>query len=188
MRLPPELCLLVALVGCDPPNDKPAPPPAAKTVAPAPAAEPAPTPTASASAPAPPSSADQALKRTYGPKELKLMPCATLESPEVIRAMNCQTGFVVYGPYATVPAGSKIELSFEVEASTTLNIESELVSEMGKYFYGALPAQAVEKGTRRSFALRVPITSRVAGLEARVIVSADTPVSFKIHRMNVKVL
>ncbi len=110
-----------------------------------------------------------------------------VEPSGLITAKHCKTGFVVYGPYAAVAANSDVELSFELEAQTTFNLYTEVVSAMGTKLYGALPDQPVEKGTTRKFALKLHPYVPIEGLETRLVVTSPTPVDFKIRDFNLRV-
>jgi len=128
-----------------------------------------------------PSASDGSLRRGYGPKDIRLGPCGSLTSDRVIKAANCQTGFVVFGPYVSVPANSDVEYYFEVEAITKVSLMTDIVSDMGARFHAAINEQTFDAGTRRWVSYRVHVTEPATQLEGRIHIRADEPASFKIN-------
>jgi hypothetical protein len=168
------LSVLLALPACDRPGDKPPPQP------PKPATPPV-TRAASGSGSVPPASHD------YAAKDFRLASCARLEPSGVITAVNCRSGFVVYGPYANAAGDSDVELSFSVEATKPFNLYVELVSAMGTKRYAALPQQSIEAHSSPKLGLVLHTFAAIDGLEARLVVSGAEPIEFKIRDLLLRV-
>ena len=57
------------------------------------------------------------LRRGYGVVDMRFDPCVTTQGNSALHGEACPPGFVVYGPYVSVPAKSTIEITFQIEPS-----------------------------------------------------------------------
>jgi hypothetical protein len=192
MRLGPAFLAGVIGLACDSSRvkkDEGSLEPVTKPESSAPAAPTAPAAAPVVSAPSASASANPkaGAKTAYDARAMKLKPCMTLGKDGVLTGRNCPSGFIVYGPYAAVPADTLVEFSFEIEADDELSIYSELVSEKGKNVYLAQPDQKIPAGTRRRFAVRLHVFPQVTGFESRLVVRAPSPVNFKVHSLSLVV-
>jgi hypothetical protein len=119
-------------------------------------------------------------RRAYGSADVRLNACVSKIADHSLKGTGCGTGFVVYGPYVTVPAGSELELQFEIQAETKLWFATDLVSEMSAKFHAGINEQAMEEGERRSVGFRVSVPNGATALESRVYVRTDQPAGFSI--------
>lgn len=126
-------------------------------------------------------------RRGYGPVDVKLSPCASLEADNLIVGRSCASSIVVFGPYVGVPANSEVDVSFEVEATNRLAVVSDIVSDSAKRFHGALLEQWVEAGGKQRFGYRVHFFQGTPSLETRIFVRAGGPVDFKIRDLLINV-
>src|SRR3954471_9662467 len=60
-------------------------------------------------------SSTPAPRRGYGPIDMKLSPCMSMENDHTIAGRGCTTNIVVFGPYVGVPTDSDVDVSFDVE-------------------------------------------------------------------------
>ena len=127
------------------------------------------------------------LRRSYGPSDFALSRCARLASDDVIEAENCPDGFVVFGPYVSIPGEADVEFSFELEAAQPLRVASDLTSGAGKTTHGSIPERPITVGTSHWSGQSVHIFEPVKGLESRIRVHADGAVSFKIRKLSLSV-
>jgi hypothetical protein len=127
------------------------------------------------------------LRRGYGPADVTLAACATRESEGVIHGRACPSGLAIFGPSVSAPANSDVEQVFEVEAVTKIAVQSDIVSDAGQRFHGALTEQVLQPGTRLWFGQRLHLFSHVDNLEGRVSVRADGPAEFKINHFALNV-
>ena len=132
-------------------------------------------------------SSTPAPRRGYGPVDMKLSPCMSMENDHTIAGKGCTTNIVVFGPYVGVPADSDVDISFEVETKEKVAIVSDVVSNSAQQFHGSLLEQWVDAGQKRAFGYRVHVFKPVASLESRIFMRADTPVDFKIRDLVVNV-
>ena len=132
-------------------------------------------------------SSTPAPRRGYGPIDMKLSPCMTMDDDRTFTGKGCTTNIIVFGPYVGVPAESDVDISFEVEAKNRVAIVSDVVSNSAQQFHGALLEQWVDAGTRRQFGYRVHVFKPVQSLESRIFIRADIAADFKIHDFLVNV-
>ena len=132
-------------------------------------------------------SSTPAVRRGYGPVDMKLSPCMSMENDHTIVGKGCSTSIVVFGPYVGVPADSDVDISFEVETRAKAAFVSDVVSHSAQQFHGSLLEQWVDAGQKRLFGYRVHVFKPVASLESRIFIRADTPADFKIRDLVVNV-
>jgi hypothetical protein len=179
-----SLSLVFLAVGCDrDPVDIPS-----NSILPPPVAiEASSSDAASASDPEPASSGAAALRRGYGPVDMKLSPCVSLLDDHTLVGKQCPSGAVVFGPYVNAPAEADVDVAFELETKTPLVMAADMVSKSAQQFHGSLLEQQIDPGATRPFGYRVHLFKSVAGLESRIFVRASTPADFKIHSLVVTV-
>ena len=176
--------LVVLAVACD---RDPADVPSNPILPPPTAIEASSSEAASASVPEPAASNSAMLRRGYGPIDMKLNPCVSLEDDHTLVGKQCASGAVVFGPYANAPADADVDVAFEIETKTPLVLGADMVSNSAQQFHGALLEQQIDPGARRSFGYRVHLFKGVSGLESRLFVRASAPADFKIHSLVVTV-
>jgi hypothetical protein len=129
---------------------------------------------------------DPALRRTYGPLDMRFQDCTKGGADGSIEGTLCPNGCAVFGPYVAAPADSDVRVSFELHASSKLNVWSDVVSNI-KQRHGALEPQTMAAEDSRKFGYRIHLLQGVNALEARVWISAEAPASFKITNFSVSV-
>jgi hypothetical protein len=144
-------------------------------------------PAPSAAAVVPKAADDTALRRAYGPKEMKLHPCAKLQPDGVVIGQQCPSAFVVFGPYVEAPASARLSIGFEFESDVPVEVMSDVVSEVGKRFHGSIDQQNLPPSERRHLGYSIQLTERVVALEARVGIRATGTVNFKLSKLTVVV-
>jgi hypothetical protein len=174
---------LLTLTACDrDPADVPANP-----ILPPPVTAEASGAEAAASVPGPAASASEALRRGYGPVDMKLNPCVSLEDDHTMIGKQCGGGAVIFGPYVSVPAGADVDVAFDIETKAPLILGADMVSNSAQQFHGALLEQQIEPGPKRQFGYRVHLFRAVDGLESRIFVRASGPTDFTIRSLVVTV-
>ena len=188
MKTPPVKYLapiaLIAITSCD---RDPADVPANPILPPPVAIEAASTDAPDAAVSEPPSSATAALRRGYGPVDMKLNPCVTLEDDHTMTGKQCPPGAVVFGPYASAPGDADVDVAFEIETKVPLVLGADMVSRSAQIFHGSLLEQQIEPGSRRGFGYRVHLFKATNDLESRIFARAAGPADFKIHGLVVTV-
>lgn len=130
---------------------------------------------------------DRALRRGYGPKDMKSHVCATSRDDGTFVGERCPSGIVVFGPYVTAPAGSDVRLRFSISSSVALKVRSDFVSDGAKQFHGALDEQTIPAHEPRTLGYRVHVFDSARAIEARIGISSDVPASFKIANFELSV-
>jgi hypothetical protein len=130
---------------------------------------------------------DKALRRGYGPADMKLAQCATLEKDGTILGNGCPSNFVVFGPYVSAPGNSNLRISFEIQSDGPIAVTSDAISEVGKRFHGVMDEQTISSGEKRKLGYGIHLFEPVTALEARIGVRADKPVKFKITNLTINV-
>jgi hypothetical protein len=182
MRLAFALSSSAVLLACEAPAEKATSAPPSRLVAAATssnATEPALRGVSSANPPG--------TRRAYGTGDVRLDACIAKAGDRSLKGTSCGTGFVVFGPYVTVPAGSEVELQFGIKADSKLAFAADLVSEMGGKFLAGVNEQGLEAGERRSVGFRVSVPSGAAALESRVYVRADERAGLSIDDFSLTV-
>lgn len=160
--------LLGTVLACEAPVEKASAPPPTRVVLPGTSANPA-----SAAPKLVSSAAAAAARRAYGPGDIRLDACISKAGDRSLKGTGCGSGFLVYGPYVSVPPGSELELQFELQAETKLTFATDLVSDMGSKFHAGINEQTMEAGSRRSVGFRVNVPNGATALESRVYVRMD---------------
>jgi hypothetical protein len=121
-----------------------------------------------------------------GAAELKLDPCASVGESGAVRVPGCRGPFIVFGPYWSLPAGTDVEVSFEVHAESELSLFAEVVSDAGRLRHGALLSEAVSVGDVQTFNYRVRLQQATKSLETRIVLDGDQPATFELRRLRVR--
>ncbi len=178
-------CALVSLLAC---NKSPSPDssrPAATTPAvPGVAIASATLPTL----PAKPSVDDKTLRRAYGPAELKLAKCASLEKDGTVLGKQCLSNYVVYGPYVNAPANSTLRISFDIQSDSPVLVKSDVSSEAGKRFHGEFDEHQIQAGEKHTLSYGIHLFEPATAVEARIGLRAENPVDVRITNLAVQVL
>jgi hypothetical protein len=144
---------------------------------------------ASAAGDAPPAqlSTDQALRRTYGPAELKFHECVSVEPDGIVKGQECPSAFVVFGPYVASPANSNLHVRFDVRSRDRLRVSGDVVSESARKFHGSFGDTAIapDQPVTIDFKVNVPLPTQ--GVEARIYIRAEKPANFHIQNLSVGV-
>jgi hypothetical protein len=130
---------------------------------------------------------DTALRRSYGPVDMKLAQCVTLDKEGTLLGSNCPSNFVVFGPYVGAPGNSNLRVSFEIQSDGPIAITSDAISEVGKRFHGVMDEQSIGSGEKRKLGYGIHLFEPVTALEARIGIRADKPVKFKITNLKIQV-
>ena len=102
--------------------------------------------------------------------------------------LHCHPGcFLSATYYVAVPAGSDLELQFELQADSKLSFATDLVSEMGAKFHAGVSEQTVEAGSRRTVGFRVSVPNGATALESRIHVRADQKAGLTINDFSLTV-
>jgi hypothetical protein len=123
---------------------------------------------------------DSALRRSYGPSEMKFHECMMLQADGSIVGENCPSAFVLFGPYISAPNNSDVDLTFTIEPSNKIVMSSDIVSEVAKNFHAALRDEEIAPNEVRKVAYRVHFFQPVNGVETRLWIRGDGPTRFKI--------
>jgi hypothetical protein len=126
---------------------------------------------------------DRELRRGYGMLDMRSNGCLTRLNDNAFQGEACPTGFVIYGPYVPVPANSEIEVSFEVNSSTTLEVYADVVSQMGVQLLAGLSRQTVEAGVSQKLGYRVHVFNADTNVESRIGISAQNGTRFEISNL-----
>jgi hypothetical protein len=130
---------------------------------------------------------DSALRRKYGPAEMKLHECARLDESGMIEGTKCPDAFVLFGPYIAVPASADLNVSFEIESQGDLQVISDVVSAFGKISHGGMDDQTIVANEKRKLAYRIHMFQWADSVEARLWVRNDNGTNFKISNLAVEV-
>jgi hypothetical protein len=80
-----------------------------------------------------------------------------------------------------------LRVAFEIQSNAKLNVGSDVVSDVGKKFHGALEEQALAPGEKRKLGYKIRLTQAASAVEARIGIRADGPANFKITNLVVSV-
>jgi hypothetical protein len=123
---------------------------------------------------------DSELRRGYGIVDMRLDPCVSPQGDLALRGEGCATGFLIYGPYVTVPEKAVIDVTFEVQPSQDLEVYADIVAQMGKQELAGLSAQVLKAGVTHKLGYRVNTFRSDPYVESRVGFRASTPVGFLV--------
>ena len=118
------------------------------------------------------------LRRGYGVVDMRFDPCVTTQGNSALHGEACPPGFVVYGPYVSVPAKSTIEITFQIEPSHEVELYADIVSQMGKQTLAGLSPQVLEAGVAHKLGYRVSVFRPDPFVESRIGFRSSTPVEF----------
>jgi hypothetical protein len=130
---------------------------------------------------------DQALRRNYGAAEMRYHECATLQTDGKIRGKQCPSGFVVFGPYVAAPSNSNLHIQFDIQSPTKLTVSSDVVSDLGKQFHGALGEQTIEPNKKLTLGYTIHLPLPAEAVEARLFVQGESATTFDISNLVVGV-
>jgi hypothetical protein len=123
---------------------------------------------------------DPELRRGYGVVDMRLDPCVSPQGDVALRGEACSTGFLIYGPYVTVPAKAVIDITFEVQPTQELEVYADVVAQMGKQELAGLSPQVLKPGGTYKLGYRVDTFRSDPFVESRIGFRAATPVEFLI--------
>jgi hypothetical protein len=129
---------------------------------------------------------DAKLRRKFALAELKYNPCIKLKD-DVVQGRGCPSAIAVFGPYANVPGNSELELTFDIQSPTTIDVYSDMGSEGGKRELAALINQTLAPKEKRHFGYKVNMAQPDTAVEARIWVHGAGPVDFDITNLSVTV-
>jgi hypothetical protein len=131
--------------------------------------------------------AETAPRRVYRAPDMLLDPCTRLDEAGAIVGKDCQGGFVVFGPYASVSGKSNVRVRFEVESDEELVLSSDVVSNMGALHHGELGNQTVRPDAKRRLSYRAKLAYGGEGVEARIFIQKGDDATFKISNLEIAV-
>jgi hypothetical protein len=143
----------------------------------------APRPSARAAVGAP-SEMDAGLR--YGPADMKYKPCIRRVGDTLV-GRDCMAEILVYGPYADVPARSKVTLGFDVQGPGMLGVYSDMTARVGTKVLGSLTPLRVPRGEKRHVEYSVQVEQPETAVEARIWLHGRGPVDFDITNLSVSV-
>jgi hypothetical protein len=142
---------------------------------------------ASSSSTSSPSPAREAVdSRALGAADLKLDACAILRPNGNVHVPGCRGPFVAFGPYLSLPAGSEVQVSFEVDAESDVTLYAEVVSDAGRSKHGALLPELVSEGEQQGFSFRVRLERATESLETRIVLDGERAASFELRELTVR--
>jgi hypothetical protein len=111
---------------------------------------------------------------------MKLHPCAKLNDDGSVTGKACPSSLVVFGPYVSVPNKSEVQLRFDIESPSELQLTSDVISDSAKQFHGALDELLLSANDKRSVSYRLHVFETARTLEARIGLRAQGPIDFTI--------
>jgi hypothetical protein len=178
---------VLVLASCDAEGDKaaaashgqtPPKPVASADIVPPPVTTAAPVP--------PPAEDDAKLRRKYGLADMKYNPCVKVEGGN-LQGRACPATIVVFGPYASVPAKSEIEFAFDLQATSNVEVYSDMFAQVGKRALGSLVPQKIAANEKRRFGYRVNMDTADTAVEARIWVHGTGPADFDVSNLSLTV-
>lgn len=127
------------------------------------------------------------LRRGYGAVDMRFGACVTRPNESTLSGEGCPSGFVVYGPYVTVPANSEIDVTFEFKASHRVEVYADIVSRMASQTLAGLNRQVVEAGVKQKLGYRVHVFSAEVQVESRIGMTAEPGTNFEITNLSMSV-
>ena len=118
---------------------------------------------------------------------MKVHPCVERRDDGTIVGTACPSSLVVFGPYVTVPGKSEVQLRFDIESPSELQITSDMISDSAKQFHGALDELLLSANAKRSVSYRLQVFEMAHTLEARIGLSAPRPIDFTISNLSLNV-
>jgi hypothetical protein len=129
---------------------------------------------------------DGKLRRKYGLADMKYNPCVKVQGA-TLQGRGCPATIVVFGPYSNVPANSEIEFVFEVQATSAVEVYSDMFAQVGKRALGSLVPQKLAPNEKRRFGYRVNMAAADTAVEARVWVHGTGPSDFEVSNLSMTV-
>jgi hypothetical protein len=127
-----------------------------------------------------------ALRRSYGPKEMRINDCTRLGPDGTITGTGCTSGCAVFGPYVAAPPKSTVYIEFELVAADPLDFSSDMITDL-ELTRGRLAPQHLAAGEARKIGYEVYFPDAAKLLEARIWIGSDKAVSFEIKSLSVRV-
>jgi hypothetical protein len=127
------------------------------------------------------------LRRGYGIVDMRFEQCVTTQGDTALRGEACPPGFLVYGPYVSVPANAEIEVTFEIQPSQKLEVYADIVAQMGKQALAGMNPHVLEPGITHKLGYRVNTFRADPFVESRIGFRAATPVGFVISNYTMTV-
>lgn len=183
-------CLLLTLLvgaACGEISKRQKLPPSAEAKEPqAPAATTAAVPVAS---PPPSASVKEPFEKVFAIGDLRRAACLTGEDGStVLKAENCGSGSVLFGPYTQVPEGSRISATFELQGVKGTNYLSvDMIGGGGARLYASASTFELRAGEKRKIELGSEARAGEESLEARLWNRADPGTSFSIVDARVEI-
>jgi hypothetical protein len=117
---------------------------------------------------------------------MRLNDCTKVGPDGAIKGTACPGGCAVFGPYVAAPAGSTVQIEFELFARDALEFSSDIVTDV-QLTRGRVSPQRLAAGETRRMGYEVYLPDAAKSLEARIWIGADKPVSFEIKSLGVRV-
>ena len=127
------------------------------------------------------------LRRTYTSADMKTHACMHKQDDGSLVGTKCPPSIVVFGPYVVVPSNADVRLQFDIESSTPLKLNSDVLSNGAKQFHAALEDQTVLANQRGTVRHRVHLFDSARALETRIGIRATEPADFTISNLEVVV-
>jgi hypothetical protein len=128
----------------------------------------------------------EAMRRSYGARDMKLSECTKVGADGTITGTRCPSGCVVFGPYVPAPPQSNVHVSFELYARGPLEFSSDMVTDV-KLTRGRVGAQHLATGELRKLEYDVYLPDAGKALEARIWINAQDPAAFEVRNLSVRV-
>jgi hypothetical protein len=120
------------------------------------------------------------LRRGYGIVDMRFDSCVTAQGDAALRAEGCAPGYLVYGPYVTVPGNAEIDVTFDIQPTQKVEVYADIVAQMGKQGWAALNPQVLQPGGTYKLGYRVNTFRSDPFVESRIGFRSTTPVGFVI--------
>jgi hypothetical protein len=127
------------------------------------------------------------LLRGYGIVDMRFNNCVTRENDHTVLGTGCPGGFLIYGPYVSVPPDSEIDVSFEIKPSRDVSIYADIVSQMGAQTLAGLNRQRLDAGELKKLGYRVHVFNADVNVESRIGIDAEPGTSFEITNLTMTV-
>jgi hypothetical protein len=127
------------------------------------------------------------LRRGYGVVDMRFNPCVTRKNDYTFTGEGCPTAFVIFGPYVSVPASSEIDVSFEVQASSKIDVYADIVSQMGSQTLAGLNRTTIDAGLKQKLGYRVHVFNADTNVESRIGMAAEPRTTFEITNLTMTV-
>jgi hypothetical protein len=130
---------------------------------------------------------DLDLRRGYGVVDMRFNACVKRVNDHTVSGSECPAGFLVYGPYVSVPADSEIDVSFEVKPSKSISIHADIVSQMGGQTLAGLNRLRIQAGQMQKLGYRVHIFDADVNVESRIGIDGEPGTAFEITNLTMTV-